>query len=86
MVIELRSRNQITLPKKIMEALKLSEHQQFDISVDEHQNILLKPVVLMEKEFLAINDLEESYLEYKSGSYKVSNTASELIKTLKLEE
>jgi len=86
MVIELRSRNQITLPKRIMEILKLSEHQQFDISIDDNQNILLKPVVVMEKEFLSINDLEESYMQYKAGNYKVSSSAAELIKDLKLKE
>lgn len=86
MVIELRSRNQITLPKRIMEVLKLSEHQQFDVSIDEHHNILLKPVIVMEKEFLSINDLEESYMAYKAGNYKVASSAAELIQDLKLEE
>lgn len=47
--------------------------------VFEHHIIVIKPVLVMEKEFLTINDLEESYMEYKSGNCKISSTAANLI-------
>lgn len=52
MIIELRKKSQITLPKEIVKQLNLSEGDKFDITVKDGY-IKLEPVVVYSKQYVA---------------------------------
>ncbi len=51
MIIELRKKSQITLPKEIVKELSLKQGDQFEITVDEG-TIKLEPVAMYSKKYL----------------------------------
>jgi len=83
MVVELRKKAQITLPKKIVDQLNLYEGDKFEISV-KNGIIMLEPVAVYPKEY--INKLaKEIRLLKEDSNYKDKgfDNVEDLIKYLK---
>jgi len=69
MIIELRKKSQITIPKKIVHQLNLQENDQLEISIQDGI-ILIEPVAVYPKSY--IQKLEETVLKFKKDSSKYS--------------
>ncbi len=52
MIVEIRKKSQITLPKEIVKQLNLIENDQLEICIDEG-NIVLTPVAIYPKQYMA---------------------------------
>lgn len=65
MIIELRKKSQITLPKEIVKELNLKQGDQFEITVDDG-SIKLEPVAMYSKKYL--KKLEEEIKQLKKES------------------
>ena len=90
MLIELRKKSQITVPKSIIKKLNLKEGDKLEI-VEKDGGIFLVPVEVYSKEY--INDLKEeiSYIKEKiekGNGENIYDDVDELIKSLdsKLDE
>ena len=84
MLIELRKKSQITVPKSIIKKLNLKEGDKLEI-VEKDGGIFLVPVAVYPKEY--INDLKEeiSYIKEKlekGDKEKIYDDVDELIKSL----
>jgi AbrB family looped-hinge helix DNA binding protein len=86
MIVELRKKSQITLPKEIVKELNLIEGDKFEINV-VNGLITLEPVAIYPKEYLL--KLEEEINALKEDS-KIKNEAfdniDDLMKSLKEKE
>ena len=65
MIIELRKKSQITLPKEIVKELNLKQGDQFEITVEDG-TIKLEPVAMYSKKYL--KKLEEEIRQLKKES------------------
>jgi len=84
MLIELRKKSQITVPKSIIKKLNLKEGDKLEI-VEKDGGIFLVPVAVYPKEY--IKDLKEeiSYIKEKiekGDKEKIYDDVDELIKSL----
>jgi len=83
MIIELRKKSQITLPKEIVNALNLAEGDQLEVSIINGV-ISLEPVAIYPKNYLDKIEEEIKYLkESNSDQYKTYDDVDELIRNLK---
>lgn len=73
MTITLTSKNQITLPKKIVDALRLHKGSLFDVSVKSNR-IELIPLEVAEREFTdkEYEKLEKFYQKEKGSAKRVT--------------
>ncbi|NMA05764.1 MAG: AbrB/MazE/SpoVT family DNA-binding domain-containing protein [Acholeplasmataceae bacterium] len=83
MVIELRKKSQITLPKEIVKKLNLEVGDKFEVSI-ENGSIKLEPVAIYPKEYISkiVEEIQVLREENKIGYDKFDNV-DDLIKTLK---
>lgn len=83
MVIELRKKSQITLPKEIVEKLNLEVGDKFEVSI-ENGSIKLEPVAIYPKEYISklVEKIQILKEESKVGYDKFDNV-DDLIKSLK---
>lgn len=88
MLIQLRGRSQITIPKNIIEALDLKENDHLNIEI-KNGEIIIRPVAVIPKDQAWFWTEEWQLLEkevdedIKSGKIKTSNNLDELMKDLK---
>lgn len=83
MIIELRKKSQITLPKEIVKELNLLEGDKFEISV-VNGLITLEPVAIYPKEYLMKLEEEINVLKEESNiKYEIFNNIDDLMKSLK---
>ena len=84
MIVELRDKAQITIPKEIVRMLSLSKGDKFEV-VEVNGEIHLIPVVVYPKE--VINELEavvrETMAKKENGELKVYDNLEELFASLK---
>lgn len=82
---QVRSKSQITIPHKIMMALRIKEGDVLEISAEANK-ITLKPKVVMDLVTLSPQGeklLEESLQDIKKGKTKTFDSAEKLINSLK---
>lgn len=87
MIIELRKKSQITVPKEIVDELSLQEGDHLDVSVKDGI-IVIEPVAVYSKAYIeklekTVLRLNEDTSEYKIGPFK---TVEEAIKYLETPE
>ncbi len=83
MIIELRKKSQITLPKEIVKNLNLQEGDKFDVSI-ENGCIKLEPVAVYSKEYILKLAREIQVLrEDKELEYETFSNVDDLLKSLK---
>ena len=81
MIIELRKKSQITLPKEIVKQLNLSEGDKFDITV-EGGYIKIEPVVVYSKQYVEKLSSEIQLLRDEVNSECRYETVDSLLKSL----
>lgn len=69
MIIEVRKKSQITIPKEIVEQLHLQEGDHLDVSI-HHGVIQLRPVAIYSKSY--VDKLEKTVLTIQENSSKKS--------------
>ena len=74
MIIELRKKSQITIPKEIVNQLNLNEGDHLDISVKDGV-IIIEPVAVYSKSYIkrledTIMRISEEPIEYNVGPFK----------------
>lgn len=81
MTITMTSKNQITLPKRIVDALRLHRGSLFDVKVQSNR-IELVPLEVQEREFSneEYEKLERLYQKEKSSARKITKKYIESIK------
>ena len=86
MIIELRKKSQITLPREIVKNLNLQEGDKFEVSI-ENGCIKLEPVAVYSKEYI-IKLAEEIQIlrEDTKFDYNTFNNVDDLLKSLKTEK
>lgn len=83
MIIELRKKSQITLPKEIVKELNLLEGDKFEISV-VNGLITLEPVAIYPKEYLIKLEEEINVLKEESNiKNEAFDNIDDLMKSLK---
>ena len=83
MIVELRKKAQITLPKEIVMQLNLHEGDKLEISV-ENGLIKLEPVAIYPKEYIIKLAEEIKVLREKTDlDYQTFNNVDDLINTVK---
>ena len=82
MIIELRKKSQITLPKEIVKELNLLEGDKFEVTV-ENGVIKLEPVAVYSKRYIAKLTEEIQILREEVGTeYNAFTTVDELLSSL----
>lgn len=82
MIIELRKKSQITLPKEVVKTLNLQEGDKFEVTI-ENGCIKLEPVAIYSKKYIL--DLKEELMilrEDPKFEYNKFDSVDELIKDL----
>jgi AbrB family looped-hinge helix DNA binding protein len=79
MIIELRKKSQITIPKEIINALKLQEGDQLEISI-KNGLIMIEPVAVYSKSYIqklekTVMRLNEDSSNFKGGPFKSAEEA-----------
>lgn len=83
MIIELRKKSQITLPKEIVKQLNLQEGDKLEISI-ENGYIKLEPVVVYPKEYiLKLAEEIQVLREDPKFEYNAFENVDDLLKSLK---
>ena len=83
MIVELRKKSQITLPKEIVKELNLQEGDKFDITVEDGK-ILLEPVAIYPLDYIKRIEKEISILkEDPNHHYDSFSNIDDLVKNLK---
>ena len=83
MIIELRKKSQITLPKEIVKKLNLQEGDKFNISI-VNESIILEPVAIYPKEYIVkLADEIKLLREDTKIEYETFDNVDELLKSLK---
>ena len=83
MIIELRKKSQITLPKEIVNNLNLQEGDKFEVSI-ENGYIKLEPVAVYPKEYIIKLAEEIKVLREDSKiEYNTFNNVDDLLNSLK---
>ena len=87
MIIELRKKSQVTIPKEVVDELNLQEGDHLDVSVKDGV-IVIEPVAVYSKAYIeklekTVLRLNEDTSEYKIGPFK---TVEEAIKYLETPE
>ena len=82
MIIELRKKSQLTLPKEIVKQLNLLEGDKFEVSI-ENGVIKLEPIVVYSKQYIKKLSTEIQILrEEVSESYETFSTVDDLLNSL----
>ncbi len=74
MIIDLRKKSQITIPKEIVEELNLQEGDHLEISV-KNGSIIIEPVAIYSKSYIkkledTVMRLNEERIKYNVGPFK----------------
>ncbi len=80
MIATLRDKNQITLPKKIVQAINLKKDSNLDIELNKKGQIIITPVSLIENAL--IDELKEALNDVKAGNVSKAMSADDIIKKL----
>lgn len=80
MIAILRDKNQITLPKKIIQAINLKTNSNLDVTLNRKGQIIITPVALIEKAL--IDELKEALNDVKKGNVSKAMSADDIIKKL----
>ena len=85
MIIELRKKSQITIPKEVVDELNLQEGDHLDVSVKDGV-IVIEPVAVYSKAYIekleqTVLRLNEETSEYKIGPFKTVEEAIEYLET-----
>jgi AbrB family looped-hinge helix DNA binding protein len=85
MLMELRSKSQITIPKKYVEKLGISEGDKLDIS-EENGVIRIIPVTVYPKKYLdeLRDEIEETKLKIASGEQPVFDNVDALFSRMEI--
>ena len=86
MIVELRKKSQVTIPKELVHKLGLKEGDQLDIT--EHDGVLhLIPVAVYPKKYIEMIREEVAEIKYKveSGDKPIFDTLDELFDDLESE-
>lgn len=78
MIAVLRDKNQITLPKKIVQAMNLKKDSNLDVEVNEKGQIIITPVALVPNALII--DLKEGLNDVKTGNVSKAMSADNIIK------
>ncbi len=82
MIIELRKKSQITLPKEVVKQLNLLEGDKFEVYI-ENGVIKLEPIVVYSKQYISKLTKEIQVLrEETEVKYKTFDTVDDLLKKL----
>ena len=80
MIIELRKKSQITLPKEIVKNLNLQEGDKFEVSI-KNGSIKLEPLVVYSKEYiLKLAEEIQVLREDEKFEYNTFNNVDDLLK------
>ncbi|MBO4667181.1 MAG: AbrB/MazE/SpoVT family DNA-binding domain-containing protein [Bacilli bacterium] len=83
MIIELRKKAQLTLPKEVVTQMNIKEGDKFEVSI-ENGYIKLEPVAIYPKEYIAKLAEEIQVLREKTQiEYQAFDNVDDLIKSLK---
>jgi AbrB family looped-hinge helix DNA binding protein len=87
MIIELRKKSQITIPKEIVEALSLQEGDHLDININQGV-IQIEPVAVYSKKYVdrlekTVMKIQEDPSKYTAGPF---TTLEDMIKYLENED
>jgi AbrB family looped-hinge helix DNA binding protein len=83
MVIELRAKSQLTIPRKIVEQMNLSEGDQFEIYSKGGEIHLVPVVVYPKRKMERLNaELEKARAELAKGDLPVYDNIDEAIKAI----
>ena len=83
MIIELRKKSHITLPKEIVKNLNLQEGDKFEVSI-ENGYIKLEPVAVYQKEYiLKLAEEIQVLREDPKFEYNAFDNVDDLLKSLK---
>ena len=86
MIIELRKKSQITLPKEIVKQLNLLEGDKFEVTI-ENGIIKLEPIVVYSKQYIKKLTNEIQMLREETNvKYTAFATVDDLINSLNEEE
>lgn len=86
MIIELRKKSQITLPKEIVKELKLQEGDKFDVLI-ENGGIKLEPIAIYSKEYMGELAMELKVIRQdQSLNCQSFENVDELLKSLNMDE
>ncbi|AUD62368.1 hypothetical protein BK010_01755 [Tenericutes bacterium MO-XQ] len=85
MIIELRKKSQVTIPKEVVDELNLQEGDHLDVSVKDGV-IVIEPVAVYSKAYIekleqTVLRLNEETSEYKIGPFKTVEEAIEYLET-----
>ncbi len=85
MIIELRKKSQVTIPKEVADELNLQEGDHLDVSVKDGV-IVIEPVAVYSKAYIekleqTVLRLNEETSEYKIGPFKTVEEAIEYLET-----
>ena len=86
MIIDLRKKSQITIPKEIVDELNLQEGDHLEISVKEGA-IIIEPVAVYSKSYIkkledTVMRLNEEPIKYNVGPFKSVEEAIEYLEEL----
>lgn len=86
MIIDLRKKSQITIPKEIVDELNLQEGDHLEVSVKEGA-IIIEPVAVYSKSYIkkledTIMRLNEDTIEYNVGPFKTVEDAIRYLEEL----
>lgn len=82
MIATLRVKNQVTLPQKLVKKIGLSPNDKIEISMNEYNQIILTPVVVVEKKWL--DELKVAMNDLQNKNISKEMTAKEVIENLEL--
>ena len=79
MLLQLRDKNQLTLPKEIIDKLGLHKDDTLNV-VLEDDKIVIRPVSIVETKLLT--ELKEAFEDIKNGKVKSFDSIDDLLKDL----
>ncbi len=79
MLLQLRDKNQLTLPKELVKKLNLKKDDTFQVVLEDNK-IVITPVSVVETKLL--EDLKEAFEDIKQGKVQSHSTVEALFKDL----
>jgi len=79
MLLQLRERNQLTIPKELIEQLGLKKDDTLNVVLEDNK-LIITPVSIVETKLL--EELKEAFEDIKNGKVKTFDTVEDLFKDL----
>jgi len=80
MLIQLRSKNQLTIPADLINKMGLCEGSKLEVEMNEDGKIVITPVVTVEKKWL--DDVGKALKQVENGDVSKAMEIEELLKSL----